>query len=403
MSWNRTTISILVGVLLIVGLVWGFWPESVAVETAVAEHGRLEVTIEEEARTQVTDRYVIATPVTGYVQRIGLDEGARVSPGDELFVMEPHRSEMLDPRRRAEARASVDAAQASLARAEEVARATQADAEYAESEFRRIDRLWQEEAATDQERERAASQARHLEAQWASAVRAVEVAEHQKQVAEAAFRVTSETASGGADDNLHVRAPHEATVLRVHRESEGVVRAGEPLVEIGETTSLEVVADVLTSEAVRLRPGMPVQFERWGGASSVSGEVLRVEPQGFTKISALGVEEQRVRVISVATASDDEWERVGDGYRVIARFIVSSDDDVLSIPSNALFKMDGKWAVFTVESGRSRVRFVSPGRDAGLRVEINGGLEQGEEVIVHPDHTLEDGMRVSVRDENVIW
>ncbi|NBC87040.1 MAG: HlyD family efflux transporter periplasmic adaptor subunit [Bacteroidetes bacterium] len=403
MSWNRTTVALLLGAVIVLALVYGFWPDAITVETVVVEPGPFEVTVEEEARTRVTDRYIVTAPVTGHVRRIGLLEGDGVSGGEPLFVLEPHGSDLLDPRRKAEAEANLEAATAALAQARQVVRAAEAEASYATTEWQRIDALWHDDAATDRERERADAEARQSQARHASAERAVDVAMHRKSIAEAAVRVASGSRAAGGSERVVVRAPHDALLLRKYRESEGVVAAGEPILEIGDTSSLEVVAEVLSADAVRIRPGMRVHFERWGGGTEVTGTVRRVEPQAFTKVSALGVEEQRVRVVATAPDARADWKQLGDGYRVIARFVLSSAEEVLSIPSSALFRVDGEWAVFVVNNDRARMRRISVGDDAGLRVEVTGGLENGETVILHPDHTLRDGARVTIRNEGIDW
>lgn len=401
--WNRKTGVAVAVVVVLALLVYGFWPDAEAVEVAVVERGTLEVVVEEEARTRVAERYEVTAPVSGYLRRIAVEEGDTVSAGDVICVLEPRRSDPLDPRHRVEAEASLRAAQSSVERAWENVRAAEADAEYAAAEFRRVKALWNDRAATEQERQAAEAGQRRAKAQWESAVRAANVAEHQEEQARAVLQAASGGAAGRSADLVQVRAPRRATILGVHHESEGVVPAGRPLLEIGDVATLEVAAEVLSADAVQIEPGMPVRFDHWGGSEPLEGRVLRVEPKGFTKVSALGVEEQRVRVVSAFDGTPEAWSRMGDGYRVIARFVLWQGEDVLAIPSSALFQTAEGWSVFVVEGRRAARRDVTIGRDAGLHVQIVDGLEEGDRVIIHPPHSLEDGRRVRVQANDVVW
>ena len=180
-------------------------------------------------------------------------------------------------------------------------------------------------------------------------------------------------------------------------ECAGVVAPGEPLLEIGDTRSLEVATDVLSADAVQIKPGMKVLYERWGGALPLEGQVLRVEPVGFTKVSALGVEEQRVLVISGFTSDPQLWQTLGDGYRVESRFVLWQQEDVLQIPLTALFRSGDQWALFVVEDNQAKRRVVKVGQRNGLSAQILDGLKEGETVITHPDDAIEEGVRVKSR------
>lgn len=401
--WNRRTAIVAISGMVVALLVYGFWPEAETVEVAVVERGPLSVVVEEEARTRVAERYEITAPVAGYLRRVAVEEGDTVSAGDVLCVLEPQRAAPLDPRHRAEAEAALQAAQSAVERARETVRAAEADKDHAAAEFRRIRALWEDRAATEQEQQAAEAAHRRARAQWESALRAVEVAEHQEAQARAALQSTNRPPGSGSSERVQVRAPGRVTVLGVHHESEGVVPAGRPLLEVGDTASLEVVAEVLSADAVRIEPGMTVRFGRWGGGDPLLGRVRRIEPKGFTKVSALGVEEQRVRVISDFEGSPADRMRMGDGYRVIAEFALWEGAEVLSIPSSALFRTASGAAVFVVDRGRAERREVTVGRDAGLRIQILDGLDEGESVIIHPSHDLEDGRRVRVQSGRVVW
>jgi HlyD family secretion protein len=210
------------------------------------------------------------------------------------------------------------------------------------------------------------------------------------------LKYSAASASSSSGEVVPVAAPASGRILKVIRESEGVVPAGEPLLEIGNARSLEVEVEVLSDDAVKIAPGMRVIFERWGGPEPLEGRVRRIEPHAFTKISALGVEEQRVRVISDFTSPPEKWERLGDGYRIEATFVLWEGDGVLVAPASALFRYDGGWAVFLIEQGVARRRQVQVGRRNGLEAEIVAGLKEGDRVITHPDSSIQDGTLVEV-------
>ncbi len=393
----RARIALFLLVLVIAGgLLWGFSPRPVPVEMAQVTRGPLRVIVEEEGRTRVRERYVIHAPMSGYARRIGLEVGDEVARGQVLAVLEPARSDALDPRSRAQAAAQVQAAEAALAAAQEEARSAEAEAELARQDLSRAEALGQADffsrAAVDQARTRL----RRAEAARDAARHAVEVARHQLETARAVLARTSQLLRGGPAEVMEVRAPVAGRVLRLVRESEGAVAAGQPLLEIGDPRQLEVEVEVLSTQAVRIRPDARVILERWGGAP-LEGRVRRVEPAGFTKVSALGVEEQRVRVIVDITSPRETWQALGDGYRVDARFVLWEGQDVLRVPTSALFRADGGWAVFVVEGGRAKMRRVMLGERAGLMAQVQSGLEAGERVIAHPDDRVREGVRVRPR------
>jgi HlyD family secretion protein len=224
----------------------------------------------------------------------------------------------------------------------------------------------------------------------------VNVAKHQLDAARTALRYTGNRSSN-PEDMVQVLAPVSGRILKLQHECAGVVPRGEPLMEIGDTRSLEIETDVLSADAVKIKPGMSVLYERWGGENPLTGRVRRVEPVGFTKISALGVEEQRVLIISDITSPAEEWQTLGDGYRVESRFILWEDQDVLQIPASALFRSKGQWSLFVMRDDKARLRTVKVGRRNGLSAQILDGLAEGEAVITHPDNTITDGVGVKPR------
>ncbi|MFW2134563.1 efflux RND transporter periplasmic adaptor subunit, partial [Ectothiorhodospira haloalkaliphila] len=215
----------------------------------------------------------------------------------------------------------------------------------------------------------------------------------------ASARLQLEIADGQRADEaipaLALEAPIDGVITRRHRRDEGPVQAGEAILELGNLDDLEVKVDLLSLEAVRVRPGMRVILERWGGGDPLEARVRRVEPAGFEKISALGVEEQRVWVWSRITSPRADWAHLGDGYRVEARFVIWEGEDVVHIPTSALFRDQDRWAVFVAEDGRARLRSVEPGRRSGLRTQVESGLEPGERVITHPGERVQDGVKVT--------
>jgi HlyD family secretion protein len=379
--------------LLAVG--WGFMPSPVPVDVAAASRGKLVVTVEEQGKTQVKDRYVISAPVSGFMQRIELKAGDPVEPGSRVAFIEPARSQALDPRSRAEGTAAVDSARSRLSAAQERGRAARADAEYAKKRLDRMRLLYERSSIARDALDQAESDANRAQAILSSADAEVGVAESELERARRIldnYAVASRTALRG--DAVPVQSPVGGRVLRIHRESEGSVMVGEPLVDIGSPESLEVRVEVLSSDAVKIRKGTSVVFDRWGGKDPLTGVVRVVEPSGFTKVSSLGVEEQRVVVLVDITTPAQAWKGLGDAYRLDAGFIIWEGRDVLQIPASALFRSGKGWAVFTAENGRAHLKTVTPGHGNGLFTEILSGLSAGEVVITHPDDAISDGIRI---------
>ncbi len=393
MNWRRRVVWGLVIVVVVGLLVWGFRPRPVLVDTEPVSRGPLAVTVEEEGQTRVRDRFVISAPVPGQTRRILLEAGDRVEAGDLLVIVDAQPSAVLDLRRIAEAEARVAAAEAALEGARQEVEAARAVARFSASEERRLRQLAAEKLVADREVEAAAAEAQRAKAQQRSAEFRVRTAGYELEAARTALAF-----AGGQDPqasgSIELLAPVSGQILRRHFESARVVQPGEPILEIGDPAALEVEIDVLSSDAVRIEPGMRVLFERWGRPEPLEGRVRRIEPSGFTKISALGVEEQRVLVIADFTSPREEWARLGDAFRVNARFILWEADDVLRVPTSALFRHGSGWAVFIPISERARLQPVEIGPSGGGFTMIASGLEVGEEVIVHPGRDIEDGVRV---------
>ncbi|HTP42587.1 MAG TPA: efflux RND transporter periplasmic adaptor subunit [Nitrospiria bacterium] len=395
---RRTWIGTIgLGVVLVGAILYAFLPGPVPVEVSGVSSGPLQVTVEEDGKTRVIDRFVVSAPVAGYAQRVELDVGDPVTRGQPLVVVEPLRSQVLDPRSRAEAESRVSAAMASLNAAQENERAAATEAEHAAADLERLKPLFESGYASKELFDKAESEARRTAATHRSAQFAVEVARHELEAARTALRYSGAGRSETLPEQVMIRAPVDGRVLKIQHKSEGVVAAGESLIEVGNPRSLEVETDVLSADAVRIKPGARVLFDRWGGGAPLEGRVRMIEPVGFTKISALGVEEQRVWVISDFVSAPEQWERLGDGYRVEARFIIWESDHVLQVPTSALFRHGDGWVVFVLDGHRARRRPVDVGHRSGLSTEILGGLKAGERVITHPSDAIDDGVRVRVR------
>ena len=383
--------------LIVVLLIWGFQPQPVLVEAAAVKRAPMAVTIEEEGRTRVIDRYVVSAPVDGVACRVQLNVGDAVEQGQVLLAISPLESQVLDPRSRARAQARVAAAESALRAAGEQAQAAAADQEFASNELARLRPLMEKGLISREAFDRASTLARTSAATKRSADFNVEVARYDLEAARTTLEYSAATASGVPAERVPVRAPIDGRILKLEHECEGPVRTGEPLLEVGDPSSLEVEVDVLSADAVRIMPGIPVRFERWGGEQALRGIVRNVEPVGFTKTSALGVEEQRVLVISDFVSPAEEWARLGDGYRVEAGFILWQDEDVLQVPASSLFRSGEGWALFVIEDDYARRREVNVGKRNGLIAQIIEGVSEGETVIIHPSDAVEDGIRIEQR------
>lgn len=393
-QWRRRIALGLIAVLVAWGLFQGFRPQPVEVDLGAARRAPLQVTIEQEGRTRVVDRYVVTAPVNGYARRIQLDVGDAVKRGATLVELDPARAEVLDVRRRAEAEARSAAAAANVNVAEQRANAAASNAALAEKELQRVHTLRLAGHVSAAAEDQAVSSARSSAAELRSAQFAVATARHELEATRTALKYA---ASGDSTEPVAVRSPVAGQVLKIPRKSEGSVTLGQPLIEVGDPHVLEVEVDVLSADAVRIRPGARVVFERWGGDGELEGVVRVIEPAGFTKVSALGVEEQRVWIIVAFTSPPERWQRLGDGYRVEASFILWEANDVLQIPASALFRDGEGWAAFAVEQGKAVKRRVQVGQRNGLSAQVLSGIAAGEQVIVHPDDRVREGVRVAAR------
>lgn len=388
----------LLSVLVIALLVVGFWPQPIAVTAAIVKHAPLTITIEEEGRTRLIDRYVIAAPIDGVTCRSKLDVGDTVTEGQVLLHISPLASQALDARSRAEATAQIAAAKSAKQAAVAQAHAAETAAQLAATELARLQTLIEKRLIAQEVFDRAQAEANSSMAVLRSAKFNVNVANHELEAAQTRLQYSASRANDIPVERIPVRSPITGKVLKVNRECESPVRTGDLLLEVGDPSALEIEVDVLSTDAVKIQAGMNVLFERWGRTGALAGIVRTVEPIAFTKVSALGVEEQRVLVIADFSSSPEQWQRLGDGYRVDAQFILWHQDQVLQIPTSSLFRYQGQWAVFIVDKHRAKRQLVKIGRRNGLAAQVLEGLAAGEQLIAYPDKTIEPGVRVLIID-----
>jgi len=388
---RRVLISVaVVGGLLAVAL----WPTSVPVELGTVSRGPLVVTVDEEGMTRVRDRFVVSSPVAGRVLRIELEPGDVVTRGQVVAHVRAEAPPLLDERTRAEARAAIESARAAIGRAraeEQRARATLAQLQ---RELTRIRELAQNKVVAPQELEAREAEAKVAEESVNVAVFAVQAATSELQRAQARLAPSTADAAGRV---VSVTSPADGVVLKRVRESESVVPPGDPLIEVGDPHRLEIVSDLLSTDAVRVKRGARTIIEQWGGEKQLEARVRRIEPSGFTKISALGVEEQRVNVVLDFVDPATALAALGDAYRVEVRIVIWEAPAVLKVPTGALFREGEKWAVYTVENGRAHRVLVELGHQTGQEAEVVSGVSEGVRVILHPGDTVKDGARVRER------
>jgi HlyD family secretion protein len=386
---------------LLVGLAFAFWPRPILVDLARVTRGPLRVTLDEEAKTRVHDVFVLSAPVAGQARRIESHVGDLVVGGETIVAeIEPLDPEFLDVRSASEARATIQASEAARDLAAAELEKEQAERDFARTELDRIRGLYQRGATSERDLDAAERDFRTRAAAVGTAKAALQRQSFELDRARARLLSPAGTRSkdDSCDDCVPIRAPVSGRILRVLHESEGVVRAGEPLIEIGDPRDLEIVVDLLSEDAVRTEAGQAVLIDDWGGGAVLSGRVRRIEPYGFTKISALGIEEQRVNVIIDLIDPPERWRRLGHGYRVEARIVLWEDPAALKVPYTALFRDGEQWAVFVEADGRAQQRQVQLGRHNGLEAEIRDGLQEGEEVVLYLSDRILDGMRIKARD-----
>jgi HlyD family secretion protein len=371
------------------------WPATFPVDVASVARGSLVVTVDEEGVTRVRDRYIVSAPASGRVLRIELEPGDRVKRGQVVARLRAELAPLLDARTRAEAEAAVESARAALGRARAEEQRVKATLDLARRDLTRVRTLAESGAVAKQELEVHEADVDVAQETANAAAFAARAATSELQRAEARLAPSSLGAPGRV---VSVTAPVEGVVLKRVRESETVVPAGDPLVEIGDYSDLEVVADLLSTDAVRVKTGARAIVDQWGGDKPLDARVRRVEPAGFMKISALGVEEQRVNVVlDFVEPSPAARASLGDGYRVEVRVVIWESENVVKVPTSALFRQGEQWAVYVFDRGRARRTLVELGHQTAQYAEVISGLAEGARVILHPGDTLVDGARVRVR------
>ncbi len=391
--------------LIVLFLAYAFWPRAIRVDIAAAAYKHMQLTINEEAKTRVRDAYVVSAPVTGRLLRVEVEPGDHVDRNQSIVArMLPANPAVLDIRTEEQAKAAVDAADAALVLARAEVNRAAADADYATLEIERARKLRESDTVSQAALDQAERAWRAANAALETAKAAVAVRKADLENAQAMLMTFSQAEKLALGVNPHPResiplmAPITGRILRVIQESETTISAGAPILEIGDPSDdLEIVSELLSTDAVKITPGDRVIVEKWGGDATLRGIVGKVEPWGFTKFSALGVEEQRVNVIINFADNHDAHARLGHGFRVEVKIVIWEDENALTIPSSAIFRSAQDWAVFKVVKGRAKLSKLQIGPNNGVDTQILEGLEEGDEIILYPANQIFDGARVAQR------
>jgi HlyD family secretion protein len=386
-------VSIAVVILLVAGAAWALWPRPVAVEVVQIARGDLTVTIEEEGVSRIGEVFRVTAPVAGRLVRVAMHAGDPVKAGQTVASIEPAPPGLLDERSRLIAEAAVEAAEASVQLAEAGLAQAVAQSSYAESEAKRTSALAERGLVSTQIEEQSALAV-------ATAGRNVDVARATLAMRQQELASARATLLEGADSSAagrccaNVASPATGQILAVLTESEQAVQPGTPLLDLGDPTNMEIAVDVLSSDAVRISPGAPARIEGWGG-EVLQARVSRISPMATTKVSALGIEEQRTEVVLNLLDPPQSWSRLGHGFRVVAYIVVWAGSDLTVVPIGALFRNGDEWAVFTVADGKAKRTTITIGQRNSTYAEVITGLEPGDLVISHPGDTVADGVSVA--------
>jgi HlyD family secretion protein len=397
---TKRIIGALVAGLVVAGAVWFAWPQPIAVDIATVAKGPMEVTVDDEGKTRVRHVYTVSAPLAGKVLRTSRHVGDQVIADETVVaVMQPTVPGFHDVRTHEELQAALAAAEATVRFAEADMRRIEAALAFSRSELKRAELLVRTDAISLKALDKAKFDVETNEAALASTKAQLEVRRHERTSIAAKLIHPTNGADPQSDPSccIQIRAPVTGRVLKLIQESETVVQPGAPLIDIGDPVDLEVVADLLSTDAVRIKQGAMVQIDGWGG-SAIQGRVTRVDPAGFLKVSALGIEEQRVRVTMDFVDSPESWSRLGHDYRVIVHVTVWNSNNVLTIPVGALFRKGEEWVVFAVQGGRARVTSVKIGNRNNRIAEVSSGLSEGDRVVLHPSDRVKDGVTVAERE-----
>lgn len=396
--------------LIVVGLAWFAWPRPIAVDLAIVAKGPMDVTVDDEAKTRVRHIYTVSAPVAGKVLRISHpfgNQGLSVHVGDRVTanetvvaVMQPMTPSFIDVRSREELQGALAAAEASVNLAEAEVRRIEAALDFSRGNLRRAEALVRTDAISAKALDNAKFEVATNEAALASAKAQIEVRRSERtSVAARLIDPSNANLQSNSTCCIQLRAPVTGRVLKIIQDSEVVVPAGAPLIEIGDPLDLEVVADLLSTDAVQIKPDSPVRIDGWGG-SPIQGRVTRVDPAGFLKVSALGIEEQRVRTTIDLVDPPEMWSRLGHDYRVIVHVTVWVDENVVTVPVSALFRKGESWAVFKVADGRARITLVQINHRNSRIAEVISGLSPGDRVVLHPSDRVNDRGAVTERESH---
>ncbi|MEM9617895.1 MAG: HlyD family efflux transporter periplasmic adaptor subunit [Pseudomonadota bacterium] len=402
---SRTSVIAIAGAVVGLFMLYAFWPRAMPVDLGAATRAPMTVTINEEAKTRVRDAYVVSAPIAGRLLRVDVEPGDSVVAGETVIArLTPSNPSVLDVRTEEQARAAVGAAEAALALAQAEMRRAEADRDYAAADVDRTRQLFASETVSQAALDRAERAWRGADAALDTARAAVALREADLENARAMLMTPSEAESKIMSTNPHpresipLRAPISGRILRVIQESETVLAAGTPIMEIGDPLGdLEIVAELLSTDAVKVSPGDRVIVEKWGGEPPLEGAVEKIEPWGFTKFSALGVEEQRVNTIINFTSDQDTHQRLGHGFRVEVKIVIWEDENALTVPSSAIFRLDDGWAAFKLVNGRARLTELELGRNNGVDAQVASSLEEGDRIVLYPGNRITDGARVKQR------
>ena len=398
----KLVIKVILAVIALGLLVFAFIPEAIKVDLAIVEKGDILITLDGEGKTRIHDIYVVSTPVDGRVTRIESEPGDFVTAGKTVIAnMYPANPQFLDKRSETQAKADVDGARAALALANARVKQVNAQLEFDTAELKRIRELFEKKSVSKSGLERAELSLKTLKAELETAQSNLQVMVSRLDAAKVRLLQPESRELGVGKNDSHcqicIHSPVDGRVLRILHKSESIVPVGTALVEIGNPEDLEVNIEMLSTNAVRVKVGDEAIIKRWGGAEDIKARVKLIEPSGFTKISALGVEEQRVNVILSFVDPIEKWKNLGDAFRVEASIIIGRSDDVSTIPLSALFRENEVWSVFKVVEGKVELQAVKVGQRNDRRVEIIEGLSLGELIITHPGNSIEEGVRVRER------
>jgi len=384
--------------LLVLALLgWAFMPTPAEVEIAAVTQGRFERSVQEDGKTRLRDRYVVSAPLAGRVARILLKQGDTVVRDAPVATFWPVAPALLDERTRAEQSARIGAMQASVARAQANVGRAGAALDQARAELKRSEALAQQGFVSSNQNETGRLAVRLREKELESARQEEAAARHELEQSRIVLKQFSQSPRDGPQRAYEVKAPISGKVLKVLQQSEGILLAGTPIMELGDPTQLEVVVDILTEDAAQIKPGTAVQLSNWGGPDVLEGQVRLIEPAAFTKVSALGVEEQRVNTIIDITSPPEKWRTLGDGFKVDVRVLVQVVENAIKVPVSALFPVGARSGLFVLANGRARLQEIEVAARNGVDAWVKTGLAKDTQVIVYPDTKLKDGDRVKTR------